>query len=56
MKTYSAKKEIRIMGIAMLVLGIISLFSVIHPVISNFVAIVLIAYGLMHIFKLDRFE
>ena len=62
MKTYSAKKEIKLMGIAMLIMGALLLFDDIpfkeflFSRISYLIAIVLIIYGLMHVSKLDRFK
>ena len=62
MKTYPAKKEIKIMGIAMLIMGALLLFDDIPFKESLFshtsylIAIILIIFGLMHVSKLDRFE
>ncbi len=66
MKTYSAKREIRIMGIVLLVFGLLNMvasfpgFIEKYPdtiyVLNSFISIFLVAYGLMHVFKLNRFK
>jgi len=61
MKTYPAKKEIKIMGISMLIMGGLLLFDDILFNkflfrISYLIAIMLIIYGMMHVSKLERFK
>lgn len=66
MKTYSAKKEIRIMGISMLVVGLLNVATIVPGFIAKYpdaiyylnstISIFLGAYGLMHVFNLNRFK
>lgn len=56
MKTYPALKEIKIMGIVMIAAGILVAISGLVPYLKGILAAVLIAYGLGHVFKLERFK
>jgi uncharacterized membrane protein HdeD (DUF308 family) len=61
MKTNRAIKEIKMLGIVMSILGVVLIFIGISslPILSDvthLIGLFLLIYGLMHIFKLERFE
>jgi len=61
METNRAIKEIKVLGIVMSLLGVVLIFIGISslPKLSNvthLIGLFLLIYGLIHIFKLERFK
>ncbi len=58
MKLTKAQNEIKIMGFTMLFLGLISIITLVKqiPWLTRLVSTLLVAYGIMHIWKVERFK